>query len=53
MAEPESKFANEPGLGDAEYPGFSAEECPEAMPALSQHNNFMAELLRDNPDWWA
>ena len=53
MAEPVSKFANEPGLGDDEFPGFPAEECPAEVPDLSAHNNFMAELLRDNPDWWA
>lgn len=48
-----NKFANEPGLGSDEFPGFPADVCPAAMPDLSKHNNFMAELLREHPDWWA
>ena len=52
-AEPVSKFANEPGLGDAEYPGFPPVNVPAQMPDLSQHNSFMAEILRNNPGMWA
>ena len=52
-AEPVSKFANEPGLGDAEYPGFPPVNVPASMPDLSQHNSFMAEILRNNPGMWA
>ena len=43
------------GCGDAEYYWpeknalFPAESCPEVMPDLSQHNNIMAEVLRENP----
>jgi len=43
---PASKFANEPGLGHDEYPGFPAETVPGTMPDLSEHNSFMAEILR-------
>ena len=35
QAEPVSKFANEPGLGDAEYPGFPPVDAPATMPDLS------------------
>lgn len=47
-----SKFANEPGLGDDEYPGFPADVAPEEMPDLSKHSSFMAEVLQANPEMW-
>eukprot|EP00397_Hematodinium_sp_SG-2012_P001087 GEMP01001088.1.p1 GENE.GEMP01001088.1~~GEMP01001088.1.p1 ORF type:complete len:1365 (+),score=290.19 GEMP01001088.1:378-4472(+) len=46
------------GCGDAEYyceakgAMFPAENCPDEQPDLSEHNNFMAETLRANPDIW-
>jgi len=52
-AEPVSKFAGKPGLGDDEFPGFPADVVPNSMPDLSQHNSFMAEILRNNPGMWA
>lgn len=44
------------GCGDAEYictekgATFPGDKCPDAMPDLSAHNNFMAETLRTHPD---
>jgi len=43
---PVSKFAGEPGLGNEEFPGFPADVVPSTMPDLSEHNSFMAEILR-------
>jgi creatine kinase len=43
------------GCGNAEYycpekgAVFPGDECPTLMPDLSKHNNFMAEVLRENP----
>merc|ERR1711959_272326 len=43
------------GCGDAEYccpekgATFPGDECPDKMPDLSEHNNIMAEVLRENP----
>lgn len=43
------------GCGSEEYDcvekgaTFPADRCPERMPDLSQHNNIMAEVLRENP----
>ena len=44
---------SQPGLGDDEYPGFPAEECPAQCPDLSAHNSIMAEVLRQNPKMYA
>jgi len=38
-----------PGLGNSEYPGFSATTCPARMPDLSLHHNIMADVLRADP----
>jgi len=43
------------GCGDAEYccpekgATFPGDVCPDKMPDLSEHNNIMAEVLRENP----
>lgn len=41
-------FASVPGLGDADYPGFSAESCPDELPSLKNHCSIMAEVLRQD-----
>jgi len=43
------------GCGDADYycaekgATFPAKDCPDKLPDLSKHNNFMAEFIRENP----
>jgi hypothetical protein len=46
-------YADLPGLGDEEYPGFSSADCPEELPELREHHSIMAEVLRTNPDIYA
>jgi len=43
-------FAEIPGLGDEEAPGFPTDECPEELTDLKNHHSIMAEVLRNNPD---
>merc|ERR1719498_2062566 len=44
------------GCGDAEYycpekgATFPGDKCPEIMPDLSKSNNFMADVLKKNPE---
>eukprot|EP00927_Polykrikos_kofoidii_P083263 TRINITY_DN8487_c3_g1_i1.p1 TRINITY_DN8487_c3_g1~~TRINITY_DN8487_c3_g1_i1.p1 ORF type:complete len:620 (-),score=127.35 TRINITY_DN8487_c3_g1_i1:118-1977(-) len=42
-------FACIDGLGDHEYPGFSADICPEKLPDLKRHHNVMATTVRNDP----
>eukprot|EP00930_Biecheleria_cincta_P095323 TRINITY_DN8729_c0_g1_i2.p1 TRINITY_DN8729_c0_g1~~TRINITY_DN8729_c0_g1_i2.p1 ORF type:complete len:867 (-),score=227.53 TRINITY_DN8729_c0_g1_i2:237-2837(-) len=42
-------WADLPGLGDEEYPGFPADQAPEEMPDLLGHHNVMADVLKENP----
>jgi len=43
------------GCGDAEYmcpekgANFPGDECPELLPDISRHSNFMAEVVRSDP----
>lgn len=47
------EFKDLPGLGADEYPGFSADVCPEVMPDLSKHHSIMAEVLKASPGLFA
>eukprot|EP00746_Dinoflagellata_sp_MGD_P126444 gnl/MRDRNA2_/MRDRNA2_61284_c0_seq1.p1 gnl/MRDRNA2_/MRDRNA2_61284_c0~~gnl/MRDRNA2_/MRDRNA2_61284_c0_seq1.p1 ORF type:complete len:695 (+),score=165.26 gnl/MRDRNA2_/MRDRNA2_61284_c0_seq1:94-2085(+) len=49
----EDLFKHTPGLGDEEYPGFSAVSCPDEMPDLSKHYSILADVLKKNPSLWA
>jgi len=42
-------FSDIPGLGDAEVPGFPADECPAELPDLSRHHSIMANVLKKDP----
>eukprot|EP00927_Polykrikos_kofoidii_P011276 TRINITY_DN14771_c0_g1_i2.p1 TRINITY_DN14771_c0_g1~~TRINITY_DN14771_c0_g1_i2.p1 ORF type:complete len:1817 (+),score=313.81 TRINITY_DN14771_c0_g1_i2:54-5504(+) len=42
-------FADVPGLGDTDTPGFPTEDCPVEMPNLSEHCSLMACVLSKNP----
>ncbi|CAK0894238.1 unnamed protein product, partial [Prorocentrum cordatum] len=42
-----------PGLGEDDYPGFPADDCPGELPDLSQHHSATAQVLRARPDIFA
>ena len=48
----DSKVANEPRLGDAEFPGVHAVVRPDQMPDLSAKTSLMADQLKQYPEWW-
>ena len=39
--------------GNEPTAGFPWKYCPETLPDLSQHNNIMAEVLREKPELYA
>ena len=47
------------GCGDADYicpekgATFPAKDCPDKLPDLSKHANFMGEFLREHPEVYA
>ena len=47
------------GCGEAEYKceekkaTFPADNCPDEMPNLKEHNNIMAEVIREHPEMYA
>lgn len=52
IEDPPNHFAAIDGLGDQEYPGFPADECPESMPDLSRHFSLMTDVLKKDPGVW-
>lgn len=46
---PGVNFAELPGLGPEEYPGFPVDACPDAMPDISGHFTLMADVLNKDP----
>merc|ERR1719183_1682888 len=45
----ETPYAHYPGLGDDDYLGFPALECPAELPDLTNHANIMTDVLKKNP----
>lgn len=43
-------FESMPGLNSDDYPGFSAENCPEIMPSIAKHHSIMTDILKADPD---
>jgi creatine kinase len=43
------EFQDEPGLGDDEYPGFPADDCPIELPDLSGHHSVLVDALKKSP----
>lgn len=37
-----------PGLGYEDFPGFSADECPEVLPDISRHHSSLADVLKQD-----
>eukprot|EP00746_Dinoflagellata_sp_MGD_P168088 gnl/MRDRNA2_/MRDRNA2_99243_c0_seq1.p1 gnl/MRDRNA2_/MRDRNA2_99243_c0~~gnl/MRDRNA2_/MRDRNA2_99243_c0_seq1.p1 ORF type:complete len:1795 (-),score=347.69 gnl/MRDRNA2_/MRDRNA2_99243_c0_seq1:142-5526(-) len=49
---PPINYAAMDGLGEEEYPGFPADECPESMPDLSGHFSLLSDVLKNDPEVW-